>query len=559
MLKKLLPAAAILAAFGSISAFTWQTSSRSLLSGADIFSFFLPGDSLSSDSLSLSVSDSISGSVSDSLPRDSSSWDSVNNSWLRIQPYVADSVLSDSLSVSNPDSLKADITAAVDSLLLSASELDSLSRLEEDYYIDTIITATPRVIPPRPNEWTLKTNLLMDFTASPYLGFSFGVGNHWTLEFEGSYNPFSFSGGRKWKHGMGMLGARYWTKDREGGHFVGVHALGGVYNINKTYFGFMPIDKTGDSRYEGWGVGGGLSYGYRWNFTEYWGVEGELGVGYVHSRYDRYGCSNCGERLSTGNHGYLGPTKMALNLIYRFGAKKRTIWKKAIAPRPVPFIRERLVRDTIIQTEIQRDTLTRTLTDTLVQVKRDTVEIEAPVPVVSNKDYTLHIEYKSGSSMLVHSLGNNAKEMEQFTAVLDSMRSNKDITFNSIQVIGYASIDGATATNQRLSSARASGVAQYLRSKYPDLKDVITSEGRGEDWDGLLKLIEESIGLEGKEEASYILRTESTETAKESKLRRLQGGRFYQTIYQDLFPKLRRIECKIGYTEVKMQKTKTVR
>lgn len=544
MLKKLLPLAAFAAVFWSTVPFTGRSSFyQQTLSGRRTQNA-VQADSSKTDSINSGMPGWIR--FRNVLP------DSLRNDSLRTDSLMPDSLGLDSLGLDSlrVDSLRTDSLHA-DSLLLTDHELDSLQRLSETHYIDTIILATPKVVPPRPNEWTLKTNLLMDLTCSPYFGFSFGLGNHWTLEFEGSYNPFTFSGGRKWKHGMGMVGGRYWTKDREGGHFVGAHALAGTYNINKTYFGFMPIDNTGSHRYEGWGAGGGFSYGYRWNFNESWGMEGEIGVGYVYSRFDKFNCYACAERIESGTYNYVGPTKLSLNLIYRFGRKKREEYKKAIAPRPVPFIRERLVRDTIYQTEIE------TKIDTLVQ--KDTVEVEAPVPVVSNKNVTLHIQYKSGSSMLLHDLGNNAKEMNQFLAVLDSMKTNPNITINSIRVSGFASIDGSSSTNMRLSRERAEGVAKYLRSKYTDLQSKITSEGRGEDWDGLLKYIEEAVGLPRKDEAAYILRTAETEAAKESQIRRLDGGRFYQTIYRDIFPKLRRIECQIGFTEIRMQKTRKVK
>ncbi len=478
-------------------------------------------------------------------------------------PTGADSLRSDSLSVDSlsvdslsVDSLSADslldLRSAADSLVLSARELDSLEQLSQTHWIDTVIMATPKDVPSRrPREWDVKWNMIMGAFATPFFGFSFSVADQWTLEFDGSYNAWSLKNERHWKHGQGSAGARFWTKDREQGHFVGAHVLGGVYNFNGVRLPYQSYPSMDDHRYEGWGVGGGFSYGYRWNFSERWAMEGELGVGYVYSKYDKFACDRCGEKIASGKHHYVGPTKLALNLIYRFGKKSREAYKRAIAPRPTPLIRERLVRDTVTMTEtqiqIQRDTL----------VQRDTVQLEAPTPVVSNLDYTLHIEYKTGSSMYQSALGNNDEEMQKFLHVLDTLRSNKNITLNSIQVIGYASIDGATDTNQRLSNQRAQSVAAYLRSKYPDMSRLISSEGRGEDWDGLLKHIEESIGLEGKDEAAYIIRTVGINSGREGQLMRLNGGRFYRAISQELFPKLRRIECKIGFTEIKMQKKGT--
>lgn len=461
---------------------------------------------------------------------------------------AADSLSTDGFAT---DSLSADsltlLRDAADSLVLSDRELDSLQRLGETHHIDTIIMATPREIPKRPNEWDLKWNMIMGAYATPFFGFSFAVGDQWTLEFDGSYNAWNLKNERHWKHGQGSFGARFWTKDREEGHFVGAHVLGGVYNLNRVRLPYQSYPSMEKHRYEGWGVGGGFSYGYRWNFSERWAMEGELGLGYVYAKYDKFACDRCGEKIESGNHGYIGPTKVALNLIYRFGKKKREEYKRAIAPRPVPIIRERIVRDTIIREE------TITKIDTLVQT--DTVEIEAPMPVVSNKGYTLHIQYRSGTSLLQPTYMDNEKELRGFMQVLDSMLNNKNITINSIRAIGYASIEGAEATNMRLSQARAAGLADYLRTKYPDLRRAITSEGQGEDWDGFDKALDDAIGLEGKDAAQNIIRTGTTQ-ARKGRLMQLDGGRFWRYALSEIMPKLRRIEVKIGYTEIKMQKTR---
>lgn len=479
----------------------------------------------------------------DSIAADSLSQDSLQMDSLQMDSLAMDSLMVDSLAL---DSLSL-LGAEADSLVLSDRELDSLQRLNETHYIDTIIMATPREIPQRPNEWDLKWNMIMGAYATPFFGFSFAVDDQWTLEFDGSYNVWSFKNERHWKHGQGSFGARYWTKDREGGHFVGAHILGGVYNLNRVRLPYQSYTSLELHRYEGWGVGGGFSYGYRWNFSERWAMEGELGVGYIYAKYDKFACDRCGEKIESGYHGYIGPTKLSLNLIYRLGKKKREEYKRAIAPRPTPMIRERIVRDTVIREE------TITKIDTLIQT--DTVEVEAPVPVVSNKGYTLHIQYRSGTSLLQPTYMDNAKELQGFLSVLDSMVNNKNITINSIRAIGYASLEGAEATNMRLSQGRAAGLAEYLRTKYPDLRNAITSEGQGEDWDGFDKALDEAIGLEGKEAARNIIRT-STSQARKGQLMRLEGGRFWRYALSEIMPKLRRIEVKIGYTEIKMQKTR---
>ena len=46
---------------------------------------------------------------------------------------------------------------------------------------------------------------------------------------------------------------------------------------------------------------------------------GELGIGWTYNRYDVYPCTVCGRKIrSNAVHNYVGPTKIAINLVYVF-------------------------------------------------------------------------------------------------------------------------------------------------------------------------------------------------------------------------------------------------
>ena len=80
-------------------------------------------------------------------------------------------------------------------------------------------------------------------------------------------------------------------------------------------FGILPKTEKG-RHYEGWYVGGGLTYGYQWLLSEHLNLEGSIGVGYIYSPYKLYGrCEKC---LDKDHRNYVGPTKAALSLIYAF-------------------------------------------------------------------------------------------------------------------------------------------------------------------------------------------------------------------------------------------------
>ena len=107
----------------------------------------------------------------------------------------------------------------------------------------------------------VKTNLLYDATTTFNLGAEIGLSPRWTLDLSANYNPFSFSDNKKWKHWMAQPEARYWFCERFNGHFMGLHLLGGQYNVGgvKLPFGIYP--SVEDYRYEGYYYGAGLAYG----------------------------------------------------------------------------------------------------------------------------------------------------------------------------------------------------------------------------------------------------------------------------------------------------------
>ena len=164
----------------------------------------------------------------------------------------------------------------------------------------------------------IKTNLLGWATASPNLGLEWGFGRKSTLNVSGSFNPFEFNEGKQWKHWLVQPEYRYWFCEKFNGHFLGFHLLGGEYNMAKIKlpFGIYPNLET--TRYQGWGVGAGITYGYQWLLSKHWGMEMAIGVGYVYSEYDRFPCADCGKKIESGAKHYFGPTKAAISFIYLF-------------------------------------------------------------------------------------------------------------------------------------------------------------------------------------------------------------------------------------------------
>lgn len=168
----------------------------------------------------------------------------------------------------------------------------------------------------------VKTNLLYDALLSPNLGLEVGLSRKVTLDVSGNLNLWPING-HTWKHWQVQPEVRLWLCQRFSGHFFGLEAHGGQFNTGGIDFGLNLLGtdfrKLKDARYQGWQVGGGLTYGYAWIMSQHWNLEAELGVGYSYVRYDSYPCASCGtKRESDRSHNYWGVTKAQLALVYVF-------------------------------------------------------------------------------------------------------------------------------------------------------------------------------------------------------------------------------------------------
>lgn len=165
-------------------------------------------------------------------------------------------------------------------------------------------------------QWNVKSNLLYDATGTINIGTEFPLSSKWSLDVSGNYNGWTFSNNKKWKHWMLQPELRAWSRSIYQGHFFSLHTLGGEYNLGHVHFPFGLFKELRTRRHEGWYLGGGVGYGYRWNISRSWGVEAQAAVGYIHFNYRVFECATCGDYLGKDVRNYIGPTKLAINLIY---------------------------------------------------------------------------------------------------------------------------------------------------------------------------------------------------------------------------------------------------
>ena len=160
-------------------------------------------------------------------------------------------------------------------------------------------------------QWGLTANGLYWATATPNIGVEYAFHSKMSIAGLVQYNPFTYAKNRKMKHLAGQLEYRYWLSDVFMGHYLGVHATGGIFN-----FGNLPLGILKDYRLEGQLYGGGLTYGYQWIISNRVNIGVDIGLGYLYVDYDKFYCPTCGERVDHYRTNYLGPTKVGVSIIY---------------------------------------------------------------------------------------------------------------------------------------------------------------------------------------------------------------------------------------------------
>lgn len=140
------------------------------------------------------------------------------------------------------------------------------------------------------------------------------VGRHWSVELPVLWCPWYVSSEHAIKTFILQPEARYWLSKPGKGHFFGVHAHVGWFNVKWNRDRYQDTDRPL--------LGAGISYGYLLPFNAHWAGEFTLGAGYANMRYDTYYNIDNGARIDTRTKNYWGITRVGLSVVYRFNLKK---------------------------------------------------------------------------------------------------------------------------------------------------------------------------------------------------------------------------------------------
>lgn len=159
-----------------------------------------------------------------------------------------------------------------------------------------------------------------------------------------------------------------------------------------------------------------------------------------------------------------------------------------------------------------------------------------------------YLNFKQGKSEILFDYKNNGQTLSQTSAFFNRVVRDQDIDIKSIKVVGYCSIEGTYKHNLELSRDRAKSFTNWLRGRYPELNGhYFDIQWKGEDWDRLAKLIDQSEYY-WKYGALDVIYRYGVFDGREQKLMSMHGGNPYRQMYKEYFPLLRRVYYRIDYT-----------
>ncbi|MDR0422305.1 MAG: DUF3868 domain-containing protein [Proteiniphilum sp.] len=159
-----------------------------------------------------------------------------------------------------------------------------------------------------------------------------------------------------------------------------------------------------------------------------------------------------------------------------------------------------------------------------------------------------YIIYHTGQSVIRPELFSNSAELSKIAASISYVKEEPQARIMSITIDAFSSPEGSFQSNLALSKRRAESLREYIARQFGMSPNLIRATGRGEDWEGLAKLLETDYGIEERMEALRIIREVDVFSGREKLLMDLAGGRAYRYMLEKLFPRLRRSDYRVEYT-----------
>lgn len=172
-----------------------------------------------------------------------------------------------------------------------------------------------------------------------------------------------------------------------------------------------------------------------------------------------------------------------------------------------------------------------------------------PEPVkVRAETRTARLQFRQNSRRIDPNFKNNRAELDTVSHSILLVKDNPDVFITGIYIFGYASPEGSVPYNLNLSKERVQALAAYISKREHIDADLLHVEGKGEDWDGFRRALEQFPQLLKRDEVYRIIdNCKGDRDLCEEQLQKLYPPAIYQRLLNEVYPLLRRVEYSIVY------------
>lgn len=179
-----------------------------------------------------------------------------------------------------------------------------------------------RVVAPA-QQIAIKTNTLYWLTATPNLGVEVALSKHSTLSVSANYNPWTIGPDNKIQHWFIQPEYRYWFSEKFTRCYVGVHFIGGEFEVGGFTLPYGFMGRMQNNYYVGSAIGLGLSVGYNFYLSPHWSLEAMLGVGVLRVRHHTEPVNGPAPTSYQSRVHYIpSPTEAGISFVYLFNSPK---------------------------------------------------------------------------------------------------------------------------------------------------------------------------------------------------------------------------------------------
>ena len=185
------------------------------------------------------------------------------------------------------------------------------------------------------------------------------------------------------------------------------------------------------------------------------------------------------------------------------------------------------------------------------EVERPNLQIMVAQAEEKRRSFTrsAYLNFKVNQSVLLADYMNNPAELAKIYSSIDSIREDDNYRIARIKIVGYSSPEGNYDANARLSEQRAIALVQNLKHAYKLDGSMIECRSVPENWEGLAAWLREYRPSYMQKVLDIIGQIPEPD-ARDAKIKAIDGGKIYNALLREVYPKLRLVEYTVSYTVV---------